>query len=216
MDVFKYTQCILPFLFRDSLTCIDGISGRFDFKDIQWFSTLHARSLFKVRVSLSTIKLEKKRVEQNCFVWPLVLYSDVWCLDIFFFSPESNKTILFHSFFSSLMELKDTRTLRRDLANQAWSVEILLMKSELLNSKRPEIPCTWVCRGIKTAKCIVCFEIHPSTKYGLSCPHCTQKCAVGSTLLPQFEQNMIHETTRNSAFWLDSHGTLRANVTWAR
>ena len=62
MDVFKYTQCILPFLFRDSLTCIDGISGRFEFKDIQWLSALHAwfaRSLLKVRVSLSPIKLEK-------------------------------------------------------------------------------------------------------------------------------------------------------------
>ena len=37
---------------------------------------------------------------------------------------------------------------------------------------------------------------NPSTYYRLACPHCTQKCAVASTLFPQFEQYMSsHGTT---------------------
>ena len=123
MDVFKYTLCILPFLFRDSLTCIDGISGRFEFKDIQWLSALHAwfaRSLLKVRGSLSPIKLEKNEWNKTVLFDPLC-YTVMFDALIFSFSfpPESTKTILFHSFFSSLMGLRDTRALRRDLANQA-------------------------------------------------------------------------------------------------
>ena len=36
----------------------------------------------------------------------------------------------------------------------------------------------------------VFIQIHPSINYNLPCPHCTQKCAVASTLLPQLEQYM--------------------------
>ena len=78
--MYLNTQCILPFLFRDSLKCIDGISGRFDFKDIQWFSTLHAwfaGSLLKVRVSLSAIKLEKNE-------WNKIVLFDPLCYTVMF------------------------------------------------------------------------------------------------------------------------------------
>ena len=81
MDIFKYTQCILPFLFRDSLTCMESQVAFNKFKGSLFMSKIStllarfARSLLKVRVSLSPIELEKNE-------WNKIVLFDPLCYTV--------------------------------------------------------------------------------------------------------------------------------------